>query len=211
MPPRLQGVLEGGNRNRTLRQDLTIDLQTTGCLASTKRWRSRRTGRSRRKPPLLSPTHSTTAGALTGDGLRTFQYDESRRLVKVKILKSGETAFVSYLHNAMGHRVFKSEPEFEQSEPREDVLGNEFVDWLRTNFGWLFGTARAKNGMGRRSFTRMDRCRPGRCWASTTPAARLPPGRSNTSGYRPGAETPSWWGCSGLASQPQPPLVCPRP
>ncbi|HWI82075.1 hypothetical protein [Ramlibacter sp.] len=84
------------------------------------------------------------SGALTGDGLRTFQYDESRRLVKVKT-----PAFVSYLHNAMGHGVFKSEPEFEQSEPREDVLGNEFVDWLRTNFGWLFGTARAKNGMGK--------------------------------------------------------------
>lgn len=49
----------------------------------------------------------------------------------------------------MGQRVFKSEPEFEQSDPREEVLGREFVDWLRTNFGWLFGSARAKNGLGK--------------------------------------------------------------
>jgi hypothetical protein len=50
-------------------------------------------------------------GAMTSDGLRTFEYDESKRLSKVKILQDGEAASVAYLHNALGQRVFKSQPQ----------------------------------------------------------------------------------------------------
>ena len=77
-------------------------------------------------------------GAMTSDGLRTFEYDESRRLSQVKILKDGEAAAVDYLHNALGQRVFKSEPQVEQTLPNEEELGQGFINWLRKQFGWLF-------------------------------------------------------------------------
>jgi RHS repeat-associated protein len=77
-------------------------------------------------------------GAMTSDGLRTFEYDESRRLSKVKILQDGEAASVEYLHNALGQRVFKSQPQMEQTLPNEEELGPGFVNWLRKSFGWLF-------------------------------------------------------------------------
>jgi len=145
----LEGVLEGENRSRTLRQDLVIDAQSNKLLGYRQTTEVAVNGRKQSEATSAAAYSVDENGSLTSDGLRTFKYDESRRLVKVRILKSGEAAFVSYLHNAMGHRVFKGEPEFEQSEPREDVLGRGFVDWLRTNFGWLFGPARAKNGLGK--------------------------------------------------------------
>jgi RHS repeat-associated protein len=77
-------------------------------------------------------------GAMTSDGLRTFEYDPSRRLSKVKIFRDGEAAAVEYLHNALGQRVFKSQPQAEQTLPSEEDLGPGFVNWLRKSFGWLF-------------------------------------------------------------------------
>jgi RHS repeat-associated protein len=77
-------------------------------------------------------------GAMTSDGLRTFESDESRRLSKVKVMKDGEAAAVDYLHNALGQRVFKSQPLVEQTLPQEKKLGRGFIEWLREGFGWLF-------------------------------------------------------------------------
>lgn len=88
-------------------------------------------------------------GAMTSDGLRTFEYDASRRLSKVRILRNGEPASVNYLHNALGQRVFKSEPQAEQTLPSEEELGQGFVNWLRKQFGWLFtGQGRSKASIG---------------------------------------------------------------
>jgi RHS repeat-associated protein len=67
---------------------------------------------------------------------------------KVKILKDGEAAKVSYLHNALGQRVFKSEPQMEQTLPQEAVLGTDFVTWLKKRFGWLFTQAQANTSIG---------------------------------------------------------------
>lgn len=145
----LEGVLDGNNRSRSLRQELGVDAQSNRLLGYRQTTEETVNGRKQSQTATSVAYSIDDNGSLTSDGLRTFEYDQSRRLVKVKIMKSGENAFVSYLHNAVGHRVFKGEPEFEQSEPREDVLGKEFVNWLRTNFGWLFGPAKAKNGMGR--------------------------------------------------------------
>ncbi|MBP8019198.1 MAG: RHS repeat protein [Hylemonella sp.] len=58
------------------------------------------------------------AGNLTSDGLRDFEYDEANRLSKVKLFKDGEAAKVRYLTNALGQRVFKGEPETEQTGSR---------------------------------------------------------------------------------------------
>lgn len=77
-------------------------------------------------------------GAMTSDGLRTFEYDESRRLAKVKLLRHGEAETVQYLHNAIGQRVFKSEPQAERRLPREEDFGPGFMDWLKNRFGWMF-------------------------------------------------------------------------
>jgi len=77
-------------------------------------------------------------GAMTSDGLRDFDYDASGRLAKVRIMRSGEAASITYLHNALGQRVFKGEPRAEQTLPNEEELGNTFVNWLKKNFGWLF-------------------------------------------------------------------------
>ena len=60
---------------------------------------------------------------MTSDGLRAFEYGESRRLAKVKIVKDGEAAVVEYLHNALGQRVYKSEPQAEQTLPNEGTWG----------------------------------------------------------------------------------------
>jgi RHS repeat-associated protein len=77
-------------------------------------------------------------GSMTSDGLRRFEYDDTGRLAEVQVWKDGEAARVRYLHNALGQRVFKSEPEAEQTLPKENELGVGFVNWLRKNFGWMF-------------------------------------------------------------------------
>lgn len=88
-------------------------------------------------------------GAMTSDGLRDFGYDASGRLAKVSIMKDGEAASITYLHNALGQRVFKSEPRTEQTLPNEDDLGQGFINWLRQRFGWLFAQGNsAKTSLG---------------------------------------------------------------
>ncbi len=96
-------------------------------------------------------------GNLTSDGLRDFQYDGSDRLSKVILgstfvgtdsIAGNELAQHSYLHNAAGQRVFKSEPKTEATAPNEATLGTGFVDWLRTNFSWLWQTAQTNATLG---------------------------------------------------------------
>jgi RHS repeat-associated protein len=57
-------------------------------------------------------------------------------------MKDGEAAAVDYLHNALGQRVFKSQPLAEQTLPDEKRLGRGFISWLKERFGWLFTQAR---------------------------------------------------------------------
>ncbi|MBC5768703.1 RHS repeat-associated core domain-containing protein [Ramlibacter albus] len=78
------------------------------------------------------------SGALVSDGLRTFEYDDANNLAQVVIARGGEAARIRYRYNGEGQRVFRSEPEAEQTLPNEDTLGSGFVNWLRKNFGWLF-------------------------------------------------------------------------
>ena len=87
-------------------------------------------------------------GSMTSDGLRTFEYDASNRLAKVKLRHNGEAASVSYLTNAMGQRVFKSEYQTAQTPPNEAVLGVDFVNWLKKSFAWLFARTHANASIG---------------------------------------------------------------
>ncbi|MBK6386815.1 MAG: hypothetical protein IPF71_08415 [Rhodoferax sp.] len=59
------------------------------------------------------------AGNLTSDGLRLFEYDASNRLAKVLVSQSAEASKITYLHNALGQRVFKSEPTVAYTAPDE--------------------------------------------------------------------------------------------
>ncbi|MBA3774329.1 MAG: hypothetical protein H0X13_18130, partial [Ramlibacter sp.] len=38
----------------------------------------------------------------------------------------------------IGQRVFKSQPQAEQTLPHEEELGKGFINWLRKGFGWMF-------------------------------------------------------------------------
>ncbi|MGE0447720.1 MAG: hypothetical protein AB7P99_21025, partial [Vicinamibacterales bacterium] len=87
-------------------------------------------------------------GSLIADGLRDFDYDAANRLSKVRLTKDGEAASVSYLHNAFGQRVFKGEMRAEQTLPTADNLGDDFITWLKSRFGWLFKQAAANSSIG---------------------------------------------------------------
>jgi RHS repeat-associated protein len=96
-------------------------------------------------------------GNLISDGLRSFQYDASDRLSKVILgstfvgtdsIAGNELAAHTYLHNAAGQRVFKSEPKTEATAPSEATLGTGFVSWLRTNYSWLWQTAQTNATLG---------------------------------------------------------------
>ena len=51
------------------------------------------------------------------DGLRQFWYDESNRISKATVSDADEGSKVSYLHNTLDQRVFKSEPQVAQTAP----------------------------------------------------------------------------------------------
>ena len=87
-------------------------------------------------------------GNLTSDGLRTFEYDAANRLSKVQVSQSAEASKITYLHNALGQRVFKSEPQVAQTAPSQTELGVDFITWLKSNFGWLFAQAQANATLG---------------------------------------------------------------
>ena len=84
----------------------------------------------------------------SSDGLRSFEYDEANRPSVAKVFKDGEEARIRSLHNAWGQRVFKGEPEASQTLPSETTLGQSFIDWLKSNFRWMFEQAQANTSIG---------------------------------------------------------------
>jgi RHS repeat-associated protein len=78
------------------------------------------------------------AGNLTSDGLRQFGYDAANRLSEVKVSDTDEASKILYLHNALGQRVFKSDPQVAQTAPNASELGTDFISWLQQSFSWLF-------------------------------------------------------------------------
>ena len=94
--------------------------------------------------------------SLTNTGANSFSINSncsaSNRLAKVRILKDGEAAAVKYFTNALGRQVFKSEPKPDQYLPSATKLGTGFVNWLKTNFGWLYAQAQVDASRGARVF-----------------------------------------------------------
>jgi RHS repeat-associated protein len=148
----LDGDFDASDLQRTTAQALSIAPDSNRLLGFTQTNTSRKL--NSKGNPVIS-TSSTpvsygldAAGNLTSDGLRQFQYDTSNRLSQVQVGAGDEASKVVYLHNALGQRVFKSEPQVAQTAPNEAELGTDFVTWLKQNFNWLFAKAQANATLG---------------------------------------------------------------
>lgn len=143
----LEAAFDAANFIESASQSLDVDAASNRLLGFTQTIK-RMQGGAQVASATSRVSYSVDAnGAMTSDGLRDFEYDESRRLAKVKVLKDGEAAAVQYLHNALGQRVFKSQPQAEQTLPEEKRLGRGFIEWLQESFGWLFSSKHSKKGM----------------------------------------------------------------
>lgn len=134
----LEAAFDAPNFTQSANQNLNIDAASNKLLGFSQTLTKTQAGAAVSSVTSQVNFSLDANGAITSDGLRTFDYDESRRLSQVKIVKDGEAAAVEYLHNALGQRVFKSEPQAEQTLPNEEELGQGFINWLRKGFGWLF-------------------------------------------------------------------------
>ncbi|RYF43116.1 MAG: hypothetical protein EOO27_44590 [Comamonadaceae bacterium] len=123
-------------------------------------------------------------GSLTYDGQRELQYDSTGRLSAVRITRDQDSASVRYLHNALGQRVFKSEPKSDGAPADPAVVGDDFAAWLKKNFRWLFDQAAANASLARHSSSEMRNSRPGPSSASTTMEPRRVADVPSTSGCR---------------------------
>ena len=88
------------------------------------------------------------AGNMSSDGRRAFVYDAQNRHAQATVSDSDEGSKVTFLHNALGQRVFKSEPQVDHVAPNATMLGSSFVSWLLANFNWMFATAQANATLG---------------------------------------------------------------
>ncbi|UUZ65161.1 hypothetical protein LP417_11255 [Polaromonas sp. P1-6] len=144
----LDGLFDADDFSQTSSQALNIEGSSNKLLGFSQTHSKTKGGKT------LASTSSNVSysldanGNLTHDGLRSFDYDEANRLAKVKLLKDGEEASINYLHNGLGQRVFKGEPQAESYQPNEAELGQDFISWLKKNFQWLFAQAQANSSLG---------------------------------------------------------------
>jgi RHS repeat-associated protein len=149
----IDGIFEATDRAATTAQALRIEATSNKLLGFNQSVLTQATAANGTRRTVSNVITSVNYqldanGNLTSDGLRTFDYDAENRLARVQITQSGEAAKITYLHNAQGQRVFKSEPQTAQTLPNEQVLGTSFVDWLKKNFQWLYATAQANATLG---------------------------------------------------------------
>lgn len=143
----LDGSLDGDSRTQTVNQALKVDAASNRLLGLNQTLTVTQNSKQSQVSAAVNFTLDAN-GAMVSDGLRTFEYDAARRLAKVKVFKDGEAAGVSYLHNELGQRVFKSEVRAEQTLPSEEDLGPGFMNWLRKSFGWMFSKDKANAQLG---------------------------------------------------------------
>ncbi|MDT7520485.1 RHS repeat-associated core domain-containing protein [Rhodoferax sp. TBRC 17660] len=148
----LDGDFDAADLQRTTAQTQTIANDSNRLLGWSQTNTTKRL--NAKGQPVTSSTSTQVnygldaAGNLTSDGLRTFSYDASNRLTQVQVGDADEASKVTYLHNAAGQRVFKSEPQVAQTAPSEQELGTDFITWLKKNFGWLFAQAQQNATLG---------------------------------------------------------------
>ena len=149
----IDGIFEATDRAATTSQALNIDQGSNKLLGFNQSVLTQATvanGTRRTVSNVISAVNYQldAYGNLVSDGLRAFDYNAENRLGQVNITKDGEAAKITYLHNAAGQRIFKSEPQTAQALPNETVLGTTFTDWLKKNFQWLYATAQTNATLG---------------------------------------------------------------
>ncbi|OUM04315.1 RHS repeat-associated core domain-containing protein [Variovorax sp. JS1663] len=104
-------------------------------------------------------------GDLTGDGLRTYSYDAEGRLSAVTTGATDTSPTTRYAHNALGQRVFKTEPLYPPSEGDENdpgffqslmgfftrMWGPNTSEWEKQGFAFMYdedGSLLAETGTG---------------------------------------------------------------
>jgi RHS repeat-associated protein len=149
----IDGIFEATDRAATTAQSLNIAASSNKLLGFNQSVLTQATAANGTRRTVSNVISSINYqldanGNLTSDGLRTFDYNAENRLGQVQITQSGEAAKITYLHNAAGQRVFKSEPQTAQTLPNETELGTTFTDWLRRNFSWLYAQAQTNATLG---------------------------------------------------------------
>jgi RHS repeat-associated protein len=149
----IDGVFEATDRAATTAQNLNIEQNSNKLLGFNQSVLTQATAANGTRRTVSNVISSINYqldanGNLTSDGLRSFDYNAENRLGQVQITQSGEAAKITYLHNAQGQRVFKSEPQSAQTLPNETELGTTFTDWLKKNFSWLYAQAQTNATLG---------------------------------------------------------------
>ncbi|MBK6386812.1 MAG: RHS repeat-associated core domain-containing protein [Rhodoferax sp.] len=144
----LDGDFDEADYSKTASQSLNVDVASSKLLGFTQTLVGTKGTRTVSSTTTQINYGLDAAGNLTSDGLRLFEYDASNRLAKVLVSQSAEASKITYLHNALGQRVFKSEPTVAYTAPDEAVLGTDFITWLKKNFGWLFAQAQVNATLG---------------------------------------------------------------
>lgn len=144
----LDGVFEDSDGQVITSEALQVEGGSNRLLGFTQTVQRMNAGKAG-KPMTAQVTYAVDAnGSLTHDGGRAFIYDASGRMAQVRLDQGGEAAFIRYLHNPLGQRVFKSEIEAQVTDPDAATLGDAFIAWLRKLFGWLFNRAQATTSIG---------------------------------------------------------------
>ena len=144
----LDGDFDQTDKAQTIAQSQNIDASSNKLLGFTQTTTGTKGTRTLAITTSQVSYALDAAGNMTTDGLRSFSYDSANRHSQTTITNDGDASKITYLHNARGQRVFKSEPQAAQYQPNEAVLGTDFIAWLKSNFSWLFATAQANATLG---------------------------------------------------------------
>lgn len=154
------------NGNR-LASERTLDGQTTVRSYSVESGSNRITGFTQTRASVTTNVNFryNANGDMTGDGLKTYTYDAQRRLSAVTTGASDVSPTTRYAHNALGQRVFKTEPLYPQTDGDESdqgflqsliaffsqALGSATSDAEKLGYAYMYGedgTLLAETGMG---------------------------------------------------------------
>ncbi len=127
----LDGAFDAEDYSATTAQSLSIGADSNRLLGFTQTLSRTQGTRTLSTSSAQVAYTLDAAGNLTSDGLRTFAHDANGRLAQVRIGLGMEEAATLYLHNALGQRVFKSEPQATKFAPDDAELGESFIALLK--------------------------------------------------------------------------------
>lgn len=145
----LDAAFDGTDLSQRTEQSVQMDVASNRMLGFTRTVTRVEAGQTR--SVVTTPVNYTIDpnGNITSDGLRVFEYADGHTLTKVRVSRAQNAASIHYLVNALGQRVFKSEPVPDSAMPDgEAELERGFVDWLRQRLGWLFNPSPTQDALG---------------------------------------------------------------